>query len=183
MIPGVVPLELVLGQSETAVVFLTGIRAFPTGLGMSLGVRVRGPVAGRDLSNQIFDNDYRPRDVDPGERAARLKWGFELADGRRVTNMDTSPYTEQPDHPHDPKWEPDHPVLHGGGGGGGVRSVDRDYWLWPLPPPGRLRVVCQWTASNIDLTVQDIDAGPFLDAARRGQLLWPTPQNGSQSLR
>jgi len=60
------------------------------------GVRVRGPVAGRDLSDQVFDNDYRPQDVDPGERAARLKWRFELADGRRVTTMDTSPYTEQP---------------------------------------------------------------------------------------
>ncbi len=183
MIPGVVPLELVLGRSETGVVLLTGIRAFPTGLGMSLGVRIRGPVAGRDLNDQVFDSDYRPRDVNPTEHASRLKWGFELSDGRRVTNVDTSPYMHQPIQAgqHDPEWVPDHPVLHGGGGGGGGRSVDRDYWLWPLPPAGRLRVVCQWLARNIDLTIQDLDTGPFLNAAQRAQTLWPTPSENDLS--
>lgn len=32
----VVPVELILGRSDSAVVMLTGMRAFPTGLGMSL---------------------------------------------------------------------------------------------------------------------------------------------------
>jgi len=36
MLPGVVPVELVLGRSLTTVVALTGIRAFPTGLQMNL---------------------------------------------------------------------------------------------------------------------------------------------------
>lgn len=180
-VPGVVPLEIILGRSDTGVVFLTGIQAFPAGLGMSLGVRVRGRLSAGDLNGEIFDEYRHPRDAEPGERADRLKWGFELSDGRRVTNVDPSPYLEQPNqdhhrphHPDDWKWEPDHPVLQGLGGGGGSRSVNRDYWLWPLPLPGRLRVVCQWPARSIELTVQDLDADVFLAAARRAQPLWPT---------
>lgn len=63
-------------------------------------------------------------------------------------------------------------MLSGGGGGGGSRSVNREYWLWPLPPAGRLRVVCQWHEHDIDLTVQDLDSQPFLDAAGRARPVW-----------
>jgi hypothetical protein len=42
ILPGVVPVELILGRSDSTVVMLTGMRAFPTGLAMILGVRVRG---------------------------------------------------------------------------------------------------------------------------------------------
>lgn len=183
VIPGVVPVELVLGRSDTTVVFLTGIQAFPSGLAMTLGVRVRGRTHARrrELNSEVFDGPY-PHDMDAAWRAGRLKWGFELADGRRVTNIDPPAWSEQPnqDHhrahsPDDWKWEPDHPVLTGGGGGGGPRSVDRDYWMWPLPPPGRLRVVCQWLDEGIDQSVVDLDAQPFLDAADRAQSVWPMP--------
>ena len=66
---------------------LTGMRAFPTGLGMSLGVRVRGRVHRRDLNGEVFDGPYT-RDMDADWQAGRLKWGFEFADGGRVTNVD-----------------------------------------------------------------------------------------------
>jgi hypothetical protein len=174
VLPGVVPVELVLGRSDSTVVLLTGMRAFPSGLQMNLGVRVRGPVRRRDLNSEVFDGPY-DHGMDADWQAGRLKWGFELADGRRVTNVD--PWPEPPDG-HDSvvdfrTWEPDRPVLQGGGGGGGDRSVDRDYWLWPLPPPGRLRVVCQWPDQDIELTVQDLDAEPLLAAAHRASPLWP----------
>ncbi len=178
ILPGVVPVELVLGRSESTAVLLTGIRAFPTGLQMNLAIRVRGLVGRGDLSGEVFDGPYR-HDMDPDWQAGRLKWGFELADGRRVTNVD--PFPEQPNrdhrrphHPDDWKWEPDHPVLHGGGGSAGGRSADRDYWLWPLPPAGRLRIVCQWPDQGIAVNVHDLDAGPFLDAARRARPAWPS---------
>ena len=32
----------------------------------------------------------------PEWQAGRLKWGFELADGQRVTNVDPSAWLEQP---------------------------------------------------------------------------------------
>ncbi len=58
VLPGVVPLELVLGRSESTVVLLTGVRAFPTGLALTLGVRVRGPLRRRDLHSEVFDGPY-----------------------------------------------------------------------------------------------------------------------------
>lgn len=180
VLPGVVPVELVLGRSDTTVVLLAGIRASPTGLEMRLGVRVRGRVRRRELHAEIFDGPY-DHDRDAGWQVGRLKWGFELADGRRATNVDPPVWLEQPnqDHsePHEPndlQWEPDHAVLVGGGGGGGPHSFDRDYWLWPLPPAGRLRVVCQWLDEGIQVTIQDLDAGPFLAAARRARPVWPS---------
>ena len=176
VLPGVVPVELVLGRSDSTVVLLTGMRAFPTGLEMHLGARVRGPVRRRDLHGEVFDGPY-DHGMHADWQAGRLKWGFELADGRRVTNVD--PWPEPPDtddsgpRPVGAQWEPDRPVLQGGGGGGGSRSVDRDYWLWPLPPAGRLLVVCQWPDQGIETTSQELDAGPFLEAARRARPLWP----------
>lgn len=177
MLPGVLPVELLLGRSPSTVVLLTGMRAFPTGLQMNLAVRVRGWVARRDLNSEVFDGPYR-HDIDAQWQAGRLKWGFELADGRRVTNVDPWPSQpnqdhSRPHHPDDWKWEPDHPVLMGRGGGGGDRSVDRDYWMWPLPPAGRLHVVCQWLDQDIDMTVQELDAEPFLKAAQRARPAWP----------
>jgi hypothetical protein len=153
VLPGVVPVELIIGQSGSTAVMLTGMRAYPAGLGMQLGVRVRGRVHRRDLNGEVFDGPYT-HDMDADWQAGRLKWGFEFADGKRVTNVDP-PWPTISDHVGpaswppgsdrvDPAWEPDWPVLIGGGGGGGDRSVDRDYWLWPLPPLGPLRVACQW---------------------------------------
>ena len=178
VLPGVVPVELVLGRSTSTVIMLTGMRAFPTGLHMNLAVRVRGKAARRDLHSEVFDGPYH-HDMDAHWQARRLKWGFELSDGRRVTNVD--PWPQQPNqdhsrphHPDDWRWEPDRPVLMGGGGGGGSRSVDRDYWLWPLPPGGPLRVVCQWLDQDIDVHVQDVDAAPILAAAGRARPAWPS---------
>lgn len=147
VLPGVVPVELVLARSDSTVIMLTGVRAFPTGLQMNLAIRVRGKAIRRDLHNEVFDGPYN-HDMGADWQARRFTWGFELADGRRVTNVD--PWPQQPNqdhsgphHPHDWRWEPDHPVLMGGGGGGGG-SIDRDYWLWPLPPAGHLRAQPAW---------------------------------------
>lgn len=60
VLPGVVPVELVLGRSASTVVALTGMRAFPTGLQMNLAVRVRGRVSRRDLNSEVR-RPVRPR--------------------------------------------------------------------------------------------------------------------------
>ena len=165
MLPGVVPVELIIGRSESTVVILTGMHAYPAGLGMRLGVRVRAPMHRRDLSDEVFGHTY---DMDADWQARRLKWGFELADGRRVTNVGPfPPVFDEPAH------KPDRPVLVQGGGSGGDRSVDADYWLWPLPPAGPLRVACQWLAQGIEMSVQELQTQPFLDAARRARPIWP----------
>jgi hypothetical protein len=175
VLPGLVPVQLVLGRSDTAVVVLTGVQAFPTGLQMSLGIRLRGHVGSRLLDVDLFDDGCGPH-REPEWDARRLKWGFELADGRRVTSVGPWPQPPDADDRHIlwDDWTPDHPVLQGGGGASGMRSGDRSYWLWPLPPAGRLRVACQWLDQDIAMTVHDLDTEPCLEAARRAQPLWPS---------
>lgn len=71
-----------------------------------------------------------------------------------MTNVDPSPWPPHTDHA-DPAWEPDRPVLLGSGGGAGARSVDRDCWLWPLPPEGTLQVACERLDQGIEMSVQE----------------------------
>ena len=168
VLPGVVPVELVIGRSEQAAVLLTGMRAFPTGVAMTLHVLARVSLGRRfDLNDEVFDGPYR-HDQDEAWRRDRFKWGFEFSDGRRVTSVDPWPGSFDPEH------VPDRPVLSGGGGGGGSRSVRRSYWLWPLPPPGTLKVVCQWPRFDIGPTTSTIDADQIQAAATRAQPVWPT---------
>ena len=179
-LPGIVPVELVLGRSENTVVMLGGLRVFSTGLEMRLSVLLRGPVGHFDLNGEVFDGPYR-HDMSPEWQADRLKWGFEFADGRRVTSVDGSAWEEatrpgeQPEPGFQPGgWshEPTHPVLQGGGGGSSAREAYRDNWLWPLPPPGPLVVVCQWLARDIAQTRQEIDGAALAEAAARARPIW-----------
>lgn len=166
VLPGIVPIELILGRSDQAVAMLAGLLAFPTGVALTLLIRTRGGRPGFDLNDEVFDGPYR-HDQDDAWRRDRLKWGFEYADGRRVTSVDPWPALD------DPSGVPDRPVLSGGGGGGGARSVDRRYWLWPLPPPGELTIVFQWPNLGICQTTTRINADQINAAAARAQPIWP----------
>ncbi|WP_029136753.1 hypothetical protein [Nakamurella lactea] len=167
VLPGVVPLELVLGRSDSTVVMLSEIRAFSQGLQMQFAVRVRGRLVPHDLHSEVFRHPGR-RGTVPRRNPGGLQWGFEFADGRRVTNVDAWPDTP----PDDRLWTPDHPVLVVGGGGGGMRSVDTSFWLWPLPPAGPMKVACQWTDQGIEFTEHDLDTQLILDAAARARSAW-----------
>lgn len=65
------------------------------------------------------------------------------------------------------------PRLSARAAGGGDRYVDRDDWLWPLPPAGLLRVAFQWLEQGIAMSTQDLETDPFLEAATRAQPVWP----------
>jgi hypothetical protein len=47
------------------------------------------------------------------------------------------------------------------------------YWLWPLPPPGPLRISCEWPVADIELTSAELDASAIVAAAERSTPLWP----------
>jgi hypothetical protein len=68
-------------------------------------------------------------------------------------------------------------VLVPGGGGGGQSSGttiswQHSLWLWPLPPPGRLTVYCEWPVARIGLTRTELDTAPLLAAAPNAVRLW-----------
>ncbi len=174
VMPVPVPIHLILSRSDNAVVVLTRVRAYRSGLALSITAQTRQADRYEDLGRELM---WHP-DIggpDPSWHANRFKWGVEFADGRKATNVD--PDRGPADGRYEPDWKPDHPVLMiNGGSFRGQRAADVECWLWPLPPPGPLRVVCQWPGQGIDLNVHELEAQPFLEAAARADPLWPKPE-------
>jgi hypothetical protein len=180
--PGVVPVELVLGRSADAVVVLTEMRAYPTGVELAVGVRLHPDArrGGRGSPDTLLDMDDAGGYADEAEwQAERLVWELELADGRRVTSVDADPFRELLERGQGRGDRlPDPPVLVRRNGVGHADRAERSYWLWPLPPPGRLRVACRWPARGIERTVSVLDADLVRAAAARARPLWPDASGG-----
>ena len=150
MIPGVVPVALLVGRTDTHAVLVDGLLAYPTGFDFELAVRRRPG-----------------RPPQPRHRGHRWRYDLRLevrfADGRRADN-------------HPGRWPrptadrlPDPPLLYqstSGPDGGHV-------WLWGLPPPGPLTFACHWPAEQLPPSEAVLDAGLVLEAAQRAQTLWP----------
>jgi hypothetical protein len=172
--PGLCPLSVVLGRSRTTVVLVEGVRAYPAGVVLRLVVHLRE--RGREARRRVLaelDVTHGRGQLDLFLPSGGLRWGVELADGQRVTTVDDyTPWNAQPDE-WDPDWFPDRPVLIGLGRPtvwGGAWS--RDVWLWPLPPPGPLRLVCAWPDRGITETSTTVDAVPLRQAASEAMPLW-----------
>lgn len=163
-----VGLELVLARTEDVGIGLSGVMAEPNGVSFLIDFRRRfgafpGTAWGRpwppsgSMEGVADDDDFR--------------FGVQLPDGRKATTLDG--------------WRD--PGLRGagsstrpllvprGGGGGGQHSYQQGYWLWPLPPPGTLALVCEWRAVGVPLTRIEIDATPIVEAAARATVLWDLP--------
>lgn len=104
-----------------------------------------------------------------------LRWGLELADGRRVTTVDDwSPWNDLPDGADPAAWTPGRLVLEGlGRPSVSAGSWSRNVWLWPLPPAGPLRLVCARPDRGIAETSATVDATPLVEAAADAAPLWP----------
>jgi hypothetical protein len=161
MVPGIVPVELLLARTRTHAVLITDLRAYPTGLEFVLTVRPRPgqPHQRRHDPDKDHHHHYiRYHDV-------RLELRF--ADGRTVSS--------------DPRrWprsfetqKPDPPLLYCQGGSGSERGWRSRHWLWGLPPHGPLAFVCTWPAGQIPASGVEIDARLVLEAAGRATALWP----------
>ena len=166
MVPGIVPVELVLARTPQRAIGLTGIRAYPTGFGCTLHLRLREDIPGEQSTFGAFN--MFGDGVDPAGEFADyyLRFGVGFADGRKATNLDH--HTYPPEGP-----APDRPVLIQQGGGGGGTAWDMDHWVWPLPPPGPFAFVCEWPSRGVVESRAEIDAGVILEAAGRAVTLWP----------
>jgi hypothetical protein len=151
-----VPIRLVLAQTADVAVALLDVAAYSTGLEFRVAVRLRE----LDELSDPFGLHRRGRGELPDDV---LRFGFEYADGRRVTNLGPFPGFERQDGP----------VLIQRGGGGGGRSWSFGYWLWPLPPGGAMTVAVEWPGRGIELTTFPLDGDGLVDAAARAVKLWP----------
>ena len=92
---------------------------------------------------------------------------MEFSDGRKAVDIGRS----------DPAHELVGPVLwsggrSGGGSIGGGTSWFQGFTLWPMPPPGPLRFVCEWPAAGLAVSHAEIDAQLVLDAAARARVVF-----------
>jgi hypothetical protein len=166
VLPGMVPVELLIARNDQTAVAVTGIRAYPTGFGFTLSLSLRAyPPAGPQDPYPPFDPPFEGDQIPD----AFLRLGVQFADGAKATNL------PRYDLPHDDDTEPTPPVLtaHGGRGGGGGRAWEMDRWVWPLPPAGPLAFVCEWPAHQIGESRVELDARSVRQAAERAVTLWP----------
>jgi hypothetical protein len=170
-LPVCVPLALVIARSPNAVIALSHASAYSTGIGIELLVQARG-LPEREAQRLFHEQHMPPTEDEPS--AAYLRVGIELPDGSRASNL------RGRRHRHDPEQPPDGPVLvqHGGGGGtsgNGHVSMRPGFWIWPLPPPGVVRLACEWPLLDIPLTTAELDGAELRAASARVVKLWDAP--------
>lgn len=168
VVPGLVPVEFLLARSTEAAVAISGGWAYPTGIEFRLTILLRREDPKAD--DAIFSPWLATTLATTGPSWALtigtkpldelLRFGVQLADGRKATNID-----QRDDDPAPPV------LIQGGGHGNGVRWTC-DYWLWPLPPVGPLAFVIEWPAKGIPESRSEIDASLPRAAAERAIGPW-----------
>jgi hypothetical protein len=152
----------VLARTGKVAVCVSRIAAYPTGFEFDVVTMTADDQA--DLDPMLF---HRPHHLHSGASAAippeLLRLGVQFADGSKATNTRGFHPERQP---------PAHPVMHSSGGGGGGGSWRETQWVWPLPPPGPVVLVCEWPAMDIPLTRTELDAQAILVAAARAQVVF-----------
>ena len=167
-LPVCVPLALVLARSNRAVIALSHVTAYSTGIAIEFVVQSRG-VPEREAQRLFHEQHMPPIEGDPAP--AFLRVGVELADGSRASNIGGRHQS------HDPERPPDGPILmqHGGGGGSsgqGRVTMRPGFWMWPVPPPGVVRLLCEWPLLDIPLSSVELDGAALRAASERAVRLW-----------
>jgi hypothetical protein len=163
VLPASFALEEVLARTEELVVQVHTGRAYPAGFVFVLSLRLRNPRIGLH-EDPLMRHWHRPQGS--GLTDDMLRFGIELSDGRKATNVGglVFPGADVP---------PPEIVLSQGSGGGGGTVWEFNYWAWPIPPAGPLAFVLEWPSEGVPLTRTEIDAERIQVAAERATELWP----------
>jgi hypothetical protein len=176
VLPGAIPLELLVASNEHAAVAISKLGAYPDGFDFELLVLVN---EGEDeLEPNVIGHPYRPGRHNRDAAREMLRFGIEFADGSRVTNIpgDSRHRSGDRDEP------PPGPVMQQNGGGGGGGEWRQRFWVWPLPPAGPLAFACEWPAAGIEFTRVEVDARLLIDAATRSTRIFEDRGGGGASI-
>lgn len=174
-LPSVVHLGRFLHKSPAFIMALESVRVYSTGCVLDLSWRLRR----RDESDEQWDelrasffSQPHARWARPDVPLAALLFGVELADGSKASTG--AMLRQRFFAPNEPRPEP--PVLLfqslGGNGGDDEMASSGRIWLWPLPPPGDVRLVFQWTDMGMPETSISLDGAGLRDAAAGAQPYW-----------
>lgn len=159
--PAIVPINQLLGRDDRAALVLRNVAVYPNGVVLEIRI-FRDPHQPLDHMREHFM--MRP-DLWP-------RIGVEFADGRRAGNSPTPFFMAGPDVPRDDEGLPTVPVLVHRGGGGGSTEFNQDYWLYPLPPEGPLKVYATFPAIGLEEATVEIDGSAIRRAAKDAVVLW-----------
>jgi hypothetical protein len=169
-----VPLREVLASDAGVVIALIDCVAFSTGFEFSIAVRSKEDLDPRQMG---FGMPH-PGDAEGSEK--ELQFGIRFADGRTaVTGGRPSAEFMAQWKMYSEGLEPradDGPILAPRSGGGGGKRWDFRYWVWPLPPEGRLTFMCEWSSRKLAPTTHDVDASEIRRAGDASRKLWDDSQ-------
>lgn len=162
------PLNVIVGRSEQAAVGLTHAISFRTGLTLSFVAQARD--LDRRTTQTLFHEQHPFGSGEEDLPDGFLRLGVELPGGSKASNIG-GPRPFEKDDPVAPVF-----VHRGGRSGHGRRdrvTMNHDYWLWPLPQPGTIRVSCEWPLVGIPFSTAEIDGTVLAGVAERVLPLWP----------
>lgn len=171
-----VALNLLLGRSDKAAVWLSTATVYTDGFEFDLQIRHRLDEGLLDDPFSIYSHHLprRGRSPEEGLDQGLLRFGIEFSDGRKATNLPGwTPFLGESDA------APEGPILSPEAGGGGGGRWRQGFWVWPLPPRGTLAFVCEWPLADISETRSEIDSAILRDAAAEAAELWPEAESGS----
>lgn len=168
-LPAALPAPIVLVRTSHTMVAVVNVLVYRVGLEFTVTGRIRAaevpdrwPLSmfapGSDGTGFSFGASPLSADV--------LRFGLQLADGTKLTNLD--PQVGR----HDPATEPQHPVMRAVEG---ISASSGRYefrqWVWPLPV-GPVTFVCEWPSRDIAETRVKLDARALKEAAANVVPLW-----------
>jgi hypothetical protein len=139
-----IPAQQLLAKTDDVAVVLRGLCAWPNGF--ELDIRFVGRPPHTPQMHQAFFARFH------AGRGPRF--GFEFSDGRRAGSS-TARGGFNVDK--DENGIPTEPVLMPRGGGGGGGEYRQSFWVWPLPPEGRLVLHFDWPDRGIRDTDLELD--------------------------
>jgi hypothetical protein len=152
VLPTVLPAVRVLGRSDNARIALVGVRCWPDGVSLDVHLMCRQVAGSKGRRIGDIGNDWA------------FRFGVLTSDGRRAAAREFPPVRHQTDGSS--------LVLRPNFGGGGRFHRRWEFYLWPLPPKGRLTMVADWPAEGIPETYTELDAGEIRSAAARAVVVW-----------
>lgn len=163
-------LRTVLASDQGVAVGLVSCVAFSTGFEFGIAVRAKEDID----AHEIGFGPPPPHGPPPTGR--ELVIGLEFADGRKATaahhpGAQVMAYFVGAGEGREPEL-PAGPILMPRGGGGGGRNWDFRYWVWPLPPEGKLTFTCAWPARGLATTAHEVDASLIRRAGGASKKLW-----------
>jgi len=168
-IPGVAAIETILARTDAVGVSVASALVYPNGLEFEV------VVVAEDEWTKLDPFFSRPDEDEEGViLPSLLRIGVEYADGRKAMNTGerwASWLDEEEDNPAPPD-----PILLGRSGGGGGGHWAYRFWLWPLPPPGPMYLVCEWPDADIPLTRREVDGKSIIETGARAQTLFESAE-------